>query len=129
MSAVTLSNHTLDLKIKTGDSYTTHALRDTAATQDVNDLCDALNYAVRGYQIEAVRSQFGYLWLRGTVAGDNSDLFLDAEGGSDANTELGLPTGATQKTGITQPITKVYTDAITFIYRVNLSGNVPGGWA
>jgi hypothetical protein len=42
---------------------------------------------------------------------------------------LGLPTIATQKTGITQPITKAYADAMTFIYRVNLSGNVPGGWA
>jgi hypothetical protein len=129
MTAVTLSNHALDLKVKTGDSYVPHALRNVTATQDVNDLCDSVNYAVRGYQIEAVRNRFGYLWLRGTVAGDNSDLFLDAEGGSDANTELGLPTIATQKTGITQPITKAYADAMTFIYRVNLSGNVPGGWA
>lgn len=129
MTAVTLSGDKLGLKVKTGDSYTVHDLPNVTSTQDVNDLVDAVNHAVRGYQIEAVRNRFGYIWLRGTVAGDNSDLFLDAEGAEGTNTDLGLPAIATQKTGITQPITKAAADAMTFIYRVNLSGNVPGGWA
>jgi hypothetical protein len=130
MSAVTLDNSTDVLKIKTKgpSSYRDFAPDDVTATQSVSDLTSALNFAIRGYELEAVRSTFGFLWLRGTVAGDNSDAWMDAETAAGTNTKLGLPSGATQRTGITQSITKAPEDALTILYRINITGNVSGGW-
>ena len=129
MVAQALSANTLELKVKSGDSFKTFTLPDVSSTQDVNDFVTSLNTVLRGYQMEAVRSTFGFLWLRGTVAGDNSQLLIDAEAGQDANTELGFPSGATTKTGITQAITKAASDALIIIYRVQITGDVPGGFA
>lgn len=126
-----LSGNTLGLKVKSGDAYKAYTLPDVASTTDVSELVTSLNTVLRGWQLEAVRSEFGYLWIRGTVAGDNSSVFLEEEAAaaSRANTELGLPTGNTQRDGITQAITKQNTDALTLIYRVKLNGDVPGGYA
>jgi hypothetical protein len=97
-----------------------------AATQDVQDFVDAINAQIRGYEMEAVRSDFGYLWLRATVAGDNADCIITDAGGNNANTKLGLPTGGPQtNTGITQTITKAFDEALTLIYRLNISGDLP----
>jgi len=101
-----------------------------ASTQDQDEVVDALNTVLRGYELEAVHSPFHFLWLRGTVAGNNSQLDIDSEGnGSTANSKLGLATGAQTKLGITQPVLKWPDEALTIIYRVNLTGNVPGGYA
>ena len=97
-------------------------------TTDQTVLVDALNTLLRGYELEAVQSPFFFLWVRSTVAGDNSQLDLDSVvNGSTANTKLGLPSGATVKTGITQAVFKWPDEALSLIYRVNLTGDVPGG--
>ena len=129
-ASVTLDNavDVLRLKVKSPDSYLDFSPDDAGPTTAVATLVNALNYALRGYEMEAVRSTFGFLWLRGTVAGDNSDVWMDAEGAGATNTKLGFPSGATQKTGITQAITKAPEDALTILYRINITGDVPGGW-
>jgi hypothetical protein len=90
---------------------------------------DALNAALVGYQVEAVRSQFGYLWVRGTVQGDNSDFRLKSSNdGSTVNVLLGLASGAAvapQRAGLTQIFRKLTKNAATFIYRWSLLGNLP----
>lgn len=100
------------------------------STTDQAEVVNALNQVLRGYELEAVASPFGFLWIRGTVAGDNSQVDLDSEvNGSTANSKLGLGTGAQVRTGITQSVLKWADDALTIIYRVNLTGDIPGGWA
>jgi hypothetical protein len=126
--AIELVDANLRLKTDSAASYVQHELDDVASTTDLNDMIDPLNQALRGYQMEALVSTFGQLWLRGTVAGDNSELWIDDEGVEGAATELGLPTTETEMLGVTEPITKAPTDAMTIIYRVNLTGNVPGGY-
>lgn len=126
MSAVTFSSDTLRLATDGVPVYRTFNLRDTASTQNIQDLVDSINAAVRGYELEAVRSDFGFLWLRSTVAGDNSDLDLDSvANGSTANTKLGWSTAGKADTGTTQSVTKAQNDALTIIYRVEISGDLP----
>lgn len=128
MSTQALTSNTLNLKVKAGDSFKIFNLPDVTSSQNINDFVTSLNTVLRGYQMEAVRSEFGFLWIRATVAGDNSQLFIEAEAGSAANTELGLPTIATTKTGITQTITKLASELLMIIYRVKINGDIPGGY-
>jgi len=126
MTAVTLSSDILRLQTDVIDGYSAYSLADRAATQDVQELADAINVAVRGYELEAVRSELGYLWIRSTVAGDNSQVDLDSvASGSSANVKLGFPTGGANDVGTTQPVTKGQNDALTIIYRLNMSGDLP----
>ena len=118
----------LRLKTAIADNYTQYELDDVVDSKDLNAYLDAINKAVRGYQMEALVSTFGQIWLRSTVAGNNSELWLDAEGAAGVATELGFPVIETQRLGITEPITKAAGDAMTIIYRVYLTGNVPGGY-
>lgn len=128
MSAQALTSNTLNLKVKAGDSFKIFDLPDVTSSQDINDFVTSLNTVLRGYQLEAVRSEFGFLWVRATVAGDNSQLFIEAEAGSSANTELGLPVATTTKTGITQAITKLASELLMIIYRIKINGDIPGGY-
>ncbi|MHC4620656.1 MAG: hypothetical protein ACYTEQ_23150 [Planctomycetota bacterium] len=96
-----------------------------AATEDMQTVVDAINKRVRGYELEAKRSDLGFLWLRETVAGDKTQLDLAAEGGDGVNTTIGLPSGATSKVGTTQKIVKLPLQAMSAIYRANISGDLP----
>lgn len=118
----------------TPGTYRTFALGDLSTTgditqNDVDTIVDAINSKVRGYEIEAVRSYLGILWVRSTVTGNYVQLDLDSENnGSTANTKLELeltPANDVQKVGVTQEITKYPTDAMTYIYRVSISGDLP----
>ena len=93
-------------------------------SQDMQDFVDAINAHISGWQLEAVRSRFGFLWIRGTVAGNNSLVDIDNPSGS-LNTKLGLPSSSIQKTGITQIIRKFPPNALTIIYRCAISGDLP----
>jgi len=98
------------------------------STTSVATLVNTLNAQLRGYQIEAVRSNFGYLWIRGTVQGNNSYLTLDSiDNGSSANTLLGMPVSTIRraKQGATQVIMKLPCDALAIIYRFAISGDLP----
>jgi len=126
MTAVSFSSDTLRLATDGVPTFRTFNLRDTASTKSVQDLVDSINAAVRGYELEAVRSDFGFLWLRSTVAGDNSDLDLDSTvNGSTANNKLGWSTAGKTSVGTTQSVTKAQNDALTIIYRVEISGDLP----
>jgi hypothetical protein len=114
----------LDLAVDGVPNYRRFDLGSVAPTQDMQDMVDAINAQVRGYQLEAVRSRFGYLWLRGTVAGNNSVVDIDVPSGA-CNATLGLPTGATQRQGVTQVVRKLPPDALTVIYRFSISGDLP----
>lgn len=122
------SGKNLRLKHDNADAYVQHEIDDIPSTTSVSDLIDPLNKALRGYQLEAVHSTFYHLWIRSTVAGDNSELWLDAEGANGLASLIGLPTTETERRGITEPITKAPSDAMTIIYRVYMTGNVPGGY-
>ena len=122
------SGKNLRFKHDNADSYVQPEIDDIGSTTSVGDLLDPLNKALRGYQLEAVQSTFRHLWIRSTVAGDNSELWLDAEGADGLASLIGLPTTETERRGITEPITKAPSDAMTIIYRVYLTGNVPGGY-
>ena len=122
MSSITLSSDTLKLAVDGIPTYKTFNLTDVSATTDVEDIVDSINSVVDGYGLEAQRSNFGYLWLYGTVAGDNSKLDLDSvTNGSSANTKLGLWIAGGQKVGTTQELTKLPQDALTIIYRIELT--------
>lgn len=107
-----------------------------SATNSVTNLVNAINKKVRGYGLEAVRSNHGFLWLRATVAGQYSKCNIGQTTTpanpdySPANVPLGFTAehGATptQQVGITIPFTKRICDAAAFIYRVNLSSDLPG---
>lgn len=118
------SDDRLDIATDAVPNYKQFNVGDLGPTKDTQDIADAINAQVRGYQLEAVRSRFGFLWLRGTVAGDNSYVDLDYPTGQ-ANDKLELPGVATQKQGQTQIIRKLPPDALTFIYRINISGDLP----
>lgn len=130
-STIALSDDFIRFSVDGGSSYKRRALPDVAATDDYQELADSINGVCSGYQVEAVRSEFGYLWFRGTVAGDNSDLDVSAENIADSSTclvKLGLaPDTSTSPTrvGITESITKRVVDPMTFIIRWNISGDHP----
>jgi hypothetical protein len=93
---------------------------------DVQDVADWLNKQLRGYGLEALRSDLGRLWIRSTVSGDKVQMDTDSlANGSTALTKLGLGTAVIQKTGRTEVIFKVPGDALTIIYRYNISGDLP----
>lgn len=129
-AAFSLVNGVDKIRLAT-DAFPTWREYDLETIADVTDqdvLVDAINKQVRGYELEAVAGPFHHLWIRSTVAGDNSQLDIDSEAnGSTVNSKLGLSTGAQTKTGITQPVFKWPDEALTIIYRVNLTGQVPGG--
>lgn len=113
-------------------TYRTFELGDLVTTgdalnEDVQAICDAINAQVRGYELEAIRSEFGFLWVRCTVAGDNSRLDLDSEAnGSTVNSDIGLDVaGETDKAGTTEVMRKYPADSFTFIYRAAISGDLP----
>ena len=128
-STIAFSSDHLKFSIDNGSNYRRKAIADVAATDDYQLLVDALNAAVSGYQVEAIRSEFGYIWLRGTVAGDNSDLDCDDEDAADSSTclvKLGLAPNtstAPSATGVTEQVVKRTVDPMTFIIRVNISGD------
>lgn len=107
-------------------SMGTVATSGTPSNNDMQTLADALNKALRGYGLEAVRSDLGQLWVRATVAGYKSQMDLDSQAnGSTAATKLGLPTSVTQKVGTTVPVLKLPPDALTIMYRCAISGDLP----
>lgn len=111
-------------------NYKVFSLPSMTATASVSSITPYLNQVLRGFQLEAVRSTFGYLWIRGTVAGGNSRVDLDTTAnGSSANVKLGYLTSGATKIGITQEVRKWPGEALTILYRVNLTGNVQGGYA
>lgn len=123
MSAVTISsgNNVIRLSIDGGSNWREFTLPDTGSTTDVQDLVDALNSQILGYEMEAVRSEFGFLWIRGTTQGAVSTLDLDTTGnGSTANSDLGLNTSGDTDTGTTETITKGQNETLTIIYRMDI---------
>lgn len=127
MTAVGFSYGTdkLILKVKSGDNFRTYWLPTLTATQSVTTLAAYIDAVIRGWQMEALRSTFGFLWLRGTVGGDHSNLYLDTTAnGSYSNAKLGFNTAGDTKTGITMAVTKKPTETLTLIYRVGLSGDL-----
>ncbi len=143
MGTVTVTANNNDrLMVATDDSGTVFKRFDigsVTATNDVSNLLTAINRQVRGYGLEAVRSNHGFLWLRGTAAGQYSKIKIGqttTPGGTDyspANTPLGFTARYTstpvQKTGVTIPFVKGPCDPVAFIYRVNMSSDLPGGAA
>ncbi len=99
------------------------------ASNDMQTVADAINKKVRGYEIEALRSDLGYLWIRATVAGGYAQLDIDStNNGSTANNKLGVssnPATVTQKVGLTQIVRKYPLDALTMLYVLNISGDLP----
>jgi hypothetical protein len=99
-------------------------------TIDYTEVEDAINREVVGFEYEAVRSELGYLWIRRTVAGDNSDLDLDSEDNeSTASTACGFTSSSSEtrhEDGVTQEVTKLTKDALTIIYRFVMDGDIPG---
>jgi len=124
MSSVSFSGDTLRFATDGVPTYYDYDLPNMVATTDVNDIVDAINQAVRAYGVEAYRSTMGYLWFRATVAGKRS--FIDLDNGAGINTKLGLTNDS--KRGVTQEIRKSPHEALVIIYRIDLTGNVPGGW-
>lgn len=114
----------LDLAVDGVPNYKQFNIGNVGPSQDMQDFVDAINAHVNGWQLEAVRTNFGFLLVRGTVEGNNSLVDIDNPSGS-ANTKLGLPGSATQKAGITQTILKLPPDALTIIYRTAISGDLP----
>jgi hypothetical protein len=128
---ITLSSDWLKFSVDGGSNWQWLQIPDVATTIDYSLLADAFNAALSGYEVEVIRSEFGYLWLRGTVAGDNSDLDVDDEDAADSSTCL-VKTGwapntstAPSSTGVTQQITKRTVDPMTFIIRMNVSSDHP----
>ena len=111
-------------------SFRTFSLGDVtttgdAANEDMQTIADAINKQVRGYELEALRGNFGHLWIRSTVAGDNSQMDLDTEPTAGVHSKLGLGAAQVQKVGETQIVRKLPEDALTLIYRLSLSGDLP----
>lgn len=126
VAGVALTSEVLKVSLNAGGTWKYFNIPDVVAATalDVQDLVDALNVIILGYGYEAIRSEFGYLWLRRTVAGDNSTLHIDSEAnGSTVNTDIGLPVGGTNRVGETQVVLKRPVDAATFIIRFQLSGD------
>jgi len=117
------SKDQLSLSIDGGVNYRDHTLAPVVSTTDVQDLVNAINggtsgiNGVLGYELEAIRTEFGYLVVRGTTQGANSALDIQTVANT-AHTELGLTLGAYAGTNIT--ITKGQNDIVTFTYRVTI---------
>ena len=108
-----------------GSTWKTKTIAPTSMTTGMEDIADAINSAIYGFGAEAVVTSFGYLLLRGTMAGDNSTFEVESEGsGSTINSDIGLPSAGADDTGETQPFTKAPENAVTFIYTSKLSGNL-----
>jgi hypothetical protein len=123
-------NNVLKIAVDGVPNFKTITIGDVSATKDMQDIVDALNEQFLGEELEAVRSEFGFLQIRTTVAGDNATIELDtAANGSTANASLGLdPTsGVAEKTGESQPITKQYDEALTLIVTASYIVDLP--WA
>lgn len=115
----------LDLATDGVPNYKQFNVGSVGPSQDMQDFVDAINAQVRGWQLEAVRSQFGFLWVRGTVAGNYSLTDIQNPSGS-CNVKLGLPSAAAeQRAGITQVVCKLPPDALTIVYRFSMSGDLP----
>jgi hypothetical protein len=89
-----------------------------ASTQDMNDIVEALNDQLFGYELEAVRSTFGFLWIRGSTHGLLSLAEIHAVAAS-MYTKFGL--SAATIAGTDETITKLQNDTLTFIYRQQFS--------
>jgi hypothetical protein len=140
MGTVTITanvNDRLEVAIDdAGSVWKRFDIGNVSATNSVTNLVNAINKKVRGYGLEAVRSNHGFLWFRATVAGQYSKCKIGqttTPGNPDyspANVPLGFTAehGATptQQVGITIPFVKRICDAAAFIYRVNLSSDLPG---
>lgn len=92
---------------------------------DMQTIVDAINAKVRGFELIAERTELGYLLLRATVAGDETQLDLAAEGSEGVNSTLGFPAAATSKAGRTRRIVKFPEDTLTITYRASISGDLP----
>lgn len=119
----------------------TLATTGVASNEDMQQVVDEINRAhlenaptniiMRGFELEASRSELGFLWIRTTVAGFQVQLDLDSDdntGNKSCNAELGFQTSdstVTQKVGVTQPFMKLPEQAMTIIYRANISGDLP----
>jgi hypothetical protein len=120
---ITFSNDRLKFSVDGGATDLYVDLPDVSSTSDMQDLVDAINQAVVGYGVEAVRSTFGFLWFRATVQGDNSTLRVYDYGKSGS---LGLTSGGdVNRTGVTQFVRQLVKDALTIIYRFSMWGNRP----
>jgi len=101
----------------------------SASNGDMQEIADAINAQVLGYGIEAERSDLGFLVLRGTAAGSKSQMDLDSDSnlsGKSCNAVLGFQSTAgtqTQAAGNTVPIQKMPGEALTIIYRAEISGD------
>jgi hypothetical protein len=115
---------TIKFSVDNTVSWRTVSVGAFGPSSSFTSLVDKLNAYLRGYQVEFTRNTFGYLWFRGTVAGSKSKLDIAAVADSTINTVLGLPALATQKIGITQEVRKLPTEALTIIYRINISGDL-----
>jgi|MudIll2142460700_1097286.scaffolds.fasta_scaffold00022_31 hypothetical protein len=120
-------NDALKLSIDAGVHYKTFLCPAVPATTSVQTICDALNRVLYGWGLECVRSTFGYFWLRATVGGSYSSMMLDVVPNSIYGTLFPGVTisGPTTRTGFTQSLTKLNTDALTFIYTPRMAGNLP----
>jgi hypothetical protein len=120
---VTLNTDRMKTSVDAGANDVFVDLPDVAATSDVQELVDSLNAAFVGREIEAVRSEYGYLWIRSTCQGDNSTLRVYNYGASGT---LGFTSGGdVNRTGLTQIVRKLVMDTLTLIYRFSLWGNRP----
>jgi len=127
MTAVgfTYGTDKLILRVKNTVPFKTFYLPTVSPTQSCTTLATYIDAVVRGWQMEATRSFLGFLWLRGSVGGNNSNLYLDSvANGSSANTKLGFNTAGDSKTGITKPVIKKPTETLTLIYRLGMSGDL-----
>jgi len=101
----------------------------SAANDDMNTIADAINDQVLGYGIEAERTELGFLAIKSTVAGDETQMDLDSDsnlGGKSCNSVLGFQANAgtqTQAAGKTVPWQKMPGEAMTIIYRAEISGD------
>lgn len=118
---VTLSSARLKTSVDGGliDRYLD--IPDVAAAAEVQEVANALNQVLLGREMEAVRTEFGYLLVRGTVQGDNSILRVYDYGASGT---LGLTSGGDEdRTGLTQIVRKLVMNSLTILYRFSVFGN------
>lgn len=127
--AIASPNNVLKVAVDGASTFKSFTIPAVAATQDLQEIVDALNQVLLGWELEAVRTEFGFLLIRATVEGNNSKIELDSTGGgSTINASLGFPTaGRAEDSGVTQPITKVSTEALTLIVTADYTIDLP--WA
>lgn len=108
-----------------GTSFRDFLIGNVGPTKSVSTLVDALNAQLLGYELEAVRSTFGHLWIQATPNGANSKLHADdLANGSTANTPLGIGDTPSQVSGVNVPVTKNTADALTITYRMSLDPRI-----